>query len=139
MPRKHKLTHHKGVHKGTKQSSSLSMDILCHSSAPPSPKQSLQLEIVDNVASPQTDDYLTVETSNYDGEASTIGGSVVLVEASTQTIECVTQDEAVQVETEWNCEVLCRACQSRICEEVEELIDDAEGKCKDSIVCISHF
>ena len=125
MPRKQKLTYRKGIRKGTKQSSLLSMDISCHSSAQPSPKQSLQLEIVDNVASPQTDDCLTVETSNYDGEASTIGGSVVLVEASTQTIECVTQ--------------LCRACQSRICEEVEELIDDAEGKCKDSIVCISHF
>ena len=73
------------------------------------------------------------------GEASTIGGSVVLVEASTQAIECVTQDEAVQVETEWNCEVLCQACQSRVCEEVEELIDDAEGKYKDSIVHNSHF
>ena len=56
MPRKQKLTHHKGVHKDTKQLSSLSIDISCHSSAPPSPKQSLQLKIVDNVASPQTDD-----------------------------------------------------------------------------------
>ena len=61
MPRKQKLTHRKGVRKGTKQLSSLSMDISLYFPAPPSPKQSLQLEIVDNVASPQTDDCLTVE------------------------------------------------------------------------------